>query len=114
MSTKVTKRTTTNFSNFKFILYVSYATPEEAIGRDLCLGLKTIVQTMKRDNFEYYERFSQITTQVSPHKRSPYDNREGVLRSLSPSPELKGSNKFINQIQAGSFMIGRTTSITKI
>ncbi len=32
-----------NFSNFKFILYVSYATPEEAIGRDLCLGLQTIV-----------------------------------------------------------------------
>jgi hypothetical protein len=28
-----------NFSNFKFILYVSYPTPEEAIGRDLCLGL---------------------------------------------------------------------------
>jgi hypothetical protein len=51
-----------NFSNFKFILYVSYATPEEAIGRDLCLGLQTIVQAMKKDNFEYHERFSQINT----------------------------------------------------
>lgn len=51
-----------NFTNFKFILYVSYPTPEEAIGRDLCLGLKTIVHTMKRENFEYHERFSQITT----------------------------------------------------
>jgi hypothetical protein len=47
-----------NFSNFKFILYVSYPTPEEAIGRDLCLGLQTIVHAMKRDNFEYHERFS--------------------------------------------------------
>ncbi len=32
-----------SFTNFKFILYVSYPTPEEAIGRDLCLGLQTIV-----------------------------------------------------------------------
>lgn len=57
------RRLKINFTNFKFILYVSYPTPEEAIGRDLCLGLQTIVNTMKRDNFEYHERYSQITTQ---------------------------------------------------
>lgn len=47
-----------NLKSFKFVLYVSYKSKDEAIGRDLCLGLKTIVKTMKRDNFEYYERFS--------------------------------------------------------
>jgi len=57
-SPRLNQKLKINFSNFKFILYVSYPTPEEAIGRQLCLGLQAIVHAMKRDNFEYHERFS--------------------------------------------------------
>ncbi len=38
-SLKLNQKLKINFSNFKFIIYVSYPTPEEAIGRQLCLGL---------------------------------------------------------------------------
>lgn len=52
-----------NLSNFKLVLYVSFNSPEEAIGRELCKGLAKIMKIMKRDNFEYYERFSVATMQ---------------------------------------------------
>jgi hypothetical protein len=60
---------------------------------------------MKKDNFEYHERFSQITTQISPSKA---DRTGSVLRSLSPSPVKTNGIPSVNHTNnmIHNFMIG--------
>lgn len=50
-----------DLNHFKFVLLASFKSPEEAIGRELCLGLQYIVKALGRANFEYHERFSNAT-----------------------------------------------------
>lgn len=44
--------------DFKFILYVSYASLKDSIAREMCLGLQTICSKLNISNFEYHERIS--------------------------------------------------------
>ena len=46
---------------FKLVLYVSYASVDDAIGRDLCEGLVEICARKQIHNFDFYERFSDAT-----------------------------------------------------
>lgn len=71
---------------------MSFPDPEQALGRELCQGLQLINQLMKRDNFEYHERFTHpYRSDVSPRlgSSSSNSNMMSIGSPQRPNPTIK-------------------------